>query len=64
MAVVKSPKNNKNKTLWIQRHNKKFIKTVNFSKKDYNHSRSSTVGWRNVYRKTTLKFTNKVLYSV
>ena len=64
MAVVKSPKNNKNKTLWIQKHNKSFAKKINYSPKVYDHSRMSLVGWQIVYRKATIKISNKVLYSV
>lgn len=64
LAVVKSPKNNKNKTLWIEKHNKNFMKKVNFSNKTYNHSRVALVGWQLVSRKATLKISSKIIFSV
>ena len=48
MAVVKSPKNLKKKTLWIDKHNKSFVKKIKYTFKSFKVKKTfhqKQIGW-------------------
>lgn len=64
MAVVKSPKNNKRKCLWVQKNSNKNLQRVTCAKKKLKWDKFVNVGWGNVYSKKYIKLSIKNLYFI
>ena len=61
MAVVKSPKNTKRKSLWIKKNSAQSYRTVTTSRNAYELNTQANVGWHKISRKDEVKDSLKQL---